>query len=385
MCFWVRCSDTAISMEEEETPEEVKENMRLNKQIIETIKLQPWRMKKNTKLYITWEWNEHFLKKIYVWNQYLSFGEKILLKIKLAKITSSVLNLYYSAKQPLAPSNVETQFDLCFSRKAKTYVRKHEGELAQSKRSKDVLPSTHSSGAGTLKKRLIIMCQPNSIIYLLPPSTYFLFQGWNRFKREVANFMVMLTPWEMRIKRIESHFGSVVASYFTFLRWVFWINCFISAFVCCFLMVPEVLRGAEDPTGMRKEIESEEKESALNLKNIWDFEGYLKYSPIFYGYYSNREKTEEGYRVPLAYFLTSIAVYIFSFFAILRRMAENSRMSKLSEKDDECTFAWKLFTGWDYMIGNPETAYNKVASLVMGFKGESPQEPRFFLARILLE
>ncbi|GFQ75519.1 transmembrane channel-like protein 3, partial [Trichonephila clavata] len=119
---------------------------------------------------------------------------------------------------------------------------------------------------------------------------------------------------------------------------------------------------------MRKEIESEEKESALNLKNIWDFEGYLKYSPIFYGYYSNREKTEEGYRVPLAYFLTSIAVYIFSFFAILRRMAENSRMSKLSEKDDECTFAWKLFTGWDYMIGNPETAYNKVASLVMGFK-----------------
>ncbi|GBM89198.1 Transmembrane channel-like protein 3 [Araneus ventricosus] len=206
-------SDTAISIEEEETPEEVKENMRLNKQIIETIKLQPWRMKKKYKIL----------------------------------------------------------------RKAKAYVRKHEGELAQSKRSKDVFA----------KYTLL----------------------WSR-----------------------------------------------------------VLRGAEDMTGMRKEIKSEEKESALNLKNIWDFEGYLKYSPIFYGYYSNQEKTEEGYRVPLAYFLTSIAVYIFSFFAILRRMAENSRMSKLSEKDDECTFAWKLFTGWDYMIGNPETAYNKVASLVMGFK-----------------
>lgn len=34
----------------------------------------------------------------------------------------------------------------------------------------------------------------------------------------------------------------------------------------------QVLRGAEDPTGMRKEIESGEAESALNLKNIWDFE-----------------------------------------------------------------------------------------------------------------
>lgn len=43
-------------------------------------------------------------------------------------------------------------------------------------------------------------------------------------------------------------------------------------------------------------------------------------------------------------------------------------MSKLSEKDDECVFTWKIFTGWDYMIGNAETAHNRVASLVLGFK-----------------
>lgn len=49
-------------------------------------------------------------------------------------------------------------------------------------------------------------------------------------------------------------------------------------------------------------------------------------------------------------------------------MAENSRMSKLSEKEDECIFSWKLFTGWDYMIGNAETATNRVASINMSFK-----------------
>ena len=49
-------------------------------------------------------------------------------------------------------------------------------------------------------------------------------------------------------------------------------------------------------------------------------------------------------------------------------MAKNSRMSKLSEKEDECTFSWKLFTSWDFMIGNPETSHNRTASIVLGFK-----------------
>lgn len=51
-----------------------------------------------------------------------------------------------------------------------------------------------------------------------------------------------------------------------------------------------------------------------------------------------------------------------------KRMAQNSRMSRVASKDDEFTFCWKVFTGWDYMIGNSETAYNKVASLVMSLK-----------------
>ncbi|XP_076316361.1 transmembrane channel-like protein 1 [Tachypleus tridentatus] len=269
--------ETALSIDETDmTDEELLENMRLYKQVIESIKNQPWRMKKKYRTL----------------------------------------------------------------RRAKAYVNKHEGELAHSKRSKDIVAK-----------------------YKLLLSKWF-----QRVERGMANLVVTLTPWSTKIKMIESHFGSVVASYFTFLRWVFWVNFFITTFVCCFLMVPEVLRGQDDPTGMRKEIETKEQDSALNLKAIWDFEGYLKYSPIFYGYYSNREMTEEGYRLPLAYFLTSLAVYVYSFVTILKKMAKNSRMSKMSEKDEEYTFSWKLFTGWDYMIGNAETALNKSASLIMSFK-----------------
>lgn len=49
-------------------------------------------------------------------------------------------------------------------------------------------------------------------------------------------------------------------------------------------------------------------------------------------------------------------------------MAVNFRLSKLSEKEDECIFTWKLFTGWDYMIGNAETGHNRTSSIVLGFK-----------------
>lgn len=43
-------------------------------------------------------------------------------------------------------------------------------------------------------------------------------------------------------------------------------------------------------------------------------------------------------------------------------------MSKLSEKEDECAFSWKLFSSWDFMIGNAETAQNRIGSIVLGFK-----------------
>ncbi|RWS23418.1 transmembrane channel-like protein 3 [Leptotrombidium deliense] len=173
-------------------------------------------------------------------------------------------------------------------RRAKLYIKKHEGDLKQSKQAKDIVATYRS----------------------------FVEKSINRLKREINNIIVQLTPWEMRIKKIESknrqnvsciksvlsgQFGSVVASYFIFLRWVFWVNTFISIFICCFLMVPEVrlqqkfyfiLRGPKDFTGMRKEVE--DKEHALDLKTIWEFDGYLKYSPIFYGYYSNEPETTEG-------------------------------------------------------------------------------------------
>lgn len=67
-------------------------------------------------------------------------------------------------------------------------------------------------------------------------------QFWQRLRRELANLINYIVPWESRIKEIESHFGSAVASYFTFLRWLFWVNLVITVQLAAFVAVPEVTR-----------------------------------------------------------------------------------------------------------------------------------------------
>ncbi|XP_042202579.1 transmembrane channel-like protein 3, partial [Callorhinchus milii] len=92
--------------------------------------------------------------------------------------------------------------------------------------------------------------------------------------------------------------------------------------------------------------------------------GYLQYSVLFYGYYGNDRKLgRSGYRLPLAYFLVGMAVFAYSFVALLRKMAKNSRQSLSSASDENFTFCWKVFCAWDYLIGNQETAESKVAAI----------------------
>ncbi|XP_011865678.1 PREDICTED: transmembrane channel-like protein 3 [Vollenhovia emeryi] len=228
-------------------------------------------------------------------------------------------------------------------RQAKAYIRRHEGalqeRLAQSHSTKDVIARV----------------------------SLFIAKKWQYFRRELVNLQTWLIPWEVRIMEIESHFGSAVASYFIFLRWLFWINLVIAATLTAFVAIPEVLTANPILAGERKIMLKEEAAKSKDLLTLWEFEGVLKYSPFFYGWYTNQD-TNRSYRLPLAYFITNLVVYTYSFVAILRKMAENSRLSKLIEKEDEYVFSWKLFTGWDFMIGNPETAHNRTASIALGFK-----------------
>ncbi|KAL3122704.1 hypothetical protein niasHT_009601 [Heterodera trifolii] len=201
-----------------------------------------------------------------------------------------------------------------------------------------------------------------------------LVKRWRWFLRWLSNIGIYFVPWESRIKRIESQFGSVVSSYFTFLRWVIFINFIITAIIIAFVVVPECAAdatadaGRQNRTASRKRIPPEEQSHVDEWAVVWHFDGYLRVSPLFYGFYSNDPYISEAFKypLPLAYFLAAISVFCFSLFIILRRISLNARLSKLSgSKAEQYVFNWKLFTGWDYSIGNGETATNTAMAAVI--------------------
>ncbi|XP_048039624.1 transmembrane channel-like protein 3 [Megalobrama amblycephala] len=186
-----------------------------------------------------------------------------------------------------------------------------------------------------------------------------------KISRVLYNIVVLFIPWEMRIKKIESHFGSGVASYFIFLRWLFGINIVLTIMTGAFIVLPELLAGAPFGTTRSKTIPKEHLSSAQDLDTIWSLGGYLQYSVLFYGYYGNVRKIgSAGYRLPLAYFLVGMAVFAYSFITLLRKMAKNSRTSLAGASEENYTFCWRVFCAWDYLIGNPEAAESKGAAIV---------------------
>ncbi|XP_066096481.1 transmembrane channel-like protein 3 [Saccopteryx bilineata] len=188
---------------------------------------------------------------------------------------------------------------------------------------------------------------------------------WRKLARLACNFVVLFVPWEMRIKKIESHFGSGVASYFIFLRWLFGINIVLTVMTGAFIVIPELIAGQPFGSTASKSIPKVHEASAQDLDTVWSLGGYLQYSVLFYGYYSRERRIgRAGYRLPLAYFLVGMAVFAYSFIVLLKKMAKNSRTSLASASRDHYTFCWRVFCAWDYLIGNPEAAESKAAAIV---------------------
>ncbi|XP_034025698.1 transmembrane channel-like protein 2-B [Thalassophryne amazonica] len=190
-----------------------------------------------------------------------------------------------------------------------------------------------------------------------------------KFKRDFENFKTACIPWERKIKEVESHFGSSVASYFIFLRWMYGLNMVLFGFMFGLVVLPEILMGLPYGSIPRKTVPREEQDTAMDFSVLFDFGGYCKYSFLFYGYYNNQRTIGLlKFRLPLSYLLVGVGIFGYSLMVVIRTMARNANEGGDGADEGEFTFSWKMFTSWDYLIGNPETADNKYASITTSFK-----------------
>ncbi|XP_004439707.1 PREDICTED: transmembrane channel-like protein 1 [Ceratotherium simum simum] len=191
---------------------------------------------------------------------------------------------------------------------------------------------------------------------------------WAKFLRDFENFKAACVPWENKIKAIESQFGSSVASYFLFLRWMYGVNMVMFILTFSLIMLPEYLWGLPYGSLPRKTVPRAEEASAANFGVLYDFNGLAQYSVLFYGYYDNKRTIGwMNFRLPLSYFLVGLMCIGYSFLVVLRAMTKNIGDDGGGD-DNTFNFSWKVFTSWDYLIGNPETADNKFNSITMNFK-----------------
>ncbi|XP_056448874.1 transmembrane channel-like protein 2-B isoform X2 [Gadus chalcogrammus] len=190
-----------------------------------------------------------------------------------------------------------------------------------------------------------------------------------KFKRDFENFKTACIPWERKIKDVESHFGSSVASYFIFLRWMYGLNLVLFGFMFGLVVMPEVLMGLPYGSIPRKTVPRPLQETAMDYSVLLDFGGFMKYSVLFYGYY-NDERTIGvlQFRLPLSYLLVGVGIFGYSLMVVIRTMARNANEGGDGTDEGDFNFSWKMFTSWDYLIGNPETADNKFASITTSFK-----------------
>uniref|UniRef100_A0A669D739 Transmembrane channel-like protein n=1 Tax=Oreochromis niloticus TaxID=8128 RepID=A0A669D739_ORENI len=192
---------------------------------------------------------------------------------------------------------------------------------------------------------------------------------WIKFQRDFENFRTACIPWERKIKEVESHFGSSVASYFIFLRWMYGMNLVLFGFTFGLVVIPEVLMGLPYGSVPRKTVPRAEQDTAQDYSVLMDFNGYCKYSVLFYGYYNNQRTIGVlKFRLPLSYLMVGIGTFGYSLMLVIRTMAKNADVGGGDGEDSDFTFAWKMFTSWDYLIGNAETADNKYASITTSFK-----------------
>ncbi|XP_033085102.1 transmembrane channel-like protein 4, partial [Trachypithecus francoisi] len=143
-----------------------------------------------------------------------------------------------------------------------------------------------------------------------------------RSKEKTKEGLRSLQPWSWTLKRIGGQFGAGTESYFSLLRFLLLLNVLASVLMACMMLLPTWLGGAppgppgsntSSPCGSYNPHSQGLVTFATQLFNLLSGEGYLEWSPLFYGFYPPRP------RLAVTYLCWAFAIGLICLLLILHR------------------------------------------------------------------
>ncbi|KAH9488993.1 hypothetical protein Btru_041478 [Bulinus truncatus] len=195
-------------------------------------------------------------------------------------------------------------------------------------------------------------------------------QMGHNFKRQTSsslgfsgNGFSPFVLWREAIGRLTAYYGTNIASYFIFLRFLVLINILMGIIMFCFVSLPQIVPG---------EVKSQDVKSG--------FFGQLSSTIFFYGAYSNTSvfgiPRSIEYKRPLAYLMSWSSTNFLTVVIIVISMYISYRRIKGYNLGDSEPYSTRLFTIWDFSVTNRK-GVEKMKGFIVNYFRETIHEEKF--------
>ncbi|CAJ1062391.1 transmembrane channel-like protein 4 [Xyrichtys novacula] len=188
-------------------------------------------------------------------------------------------------------------------------------------------------------------------------------------KDNAREFIYIFALWNKSLQKIGGNFGGGVQSYFFFLRFLVVLNFVSFSLIAAFVFIPSIVFRSVGDSGVNITVQESFLPPSTGPQDCLQYDpnpvglglfynyfldvlsgtGFLEYSYLFYGYYSNTEMDDSfSYNIPLAYLLTVVFYFIFCFICIMARMGIAARVAVATGGSTVGNYSKIVFTSWDY-------------------------------------
>lgn len=219
---------------------------------------------------------------------------------------------------------------------------------------------------------------------------------WTQAKNRLREMISKIELWHWSLRYVEGNFGTGLVAFFTFIKWLLYLNVFTCVLLAVFILVPQIVLAhpKDDCTKENNPFLDDDNSTSWMYDNQTNccFEEYrmevlkesqnidglgvvrmvqdgvqgtgvLELSYLFYGSYERRILTLDEargwkYNLPLAYLLVVVVTLVLSLVLMVREAARGLRESLRSSEGQFYQYCNLIFGGWDYCIEN-----NKAASI----------------------